>query len=392
MNTQHIQLDIVPGGIPTYVNVSQYDAGTRTLEMELFSSLGTIAIPDGVTAGIRGTKPDGNGFSYDAAISGNTVTADITQQMTAVAGNVVCEVVLNKGEQELASANFIIAVERAALDKDTLKSGSEIRELVEILDRTDEIIEAAHTVDEKSAEVAENTAAVTESRQVVEDAMASVTEKEQWIARVTTSADLIAQQALEKAGNTENEVAEFQNIMDAMQQLQNAMALTVEGKIDDAYVDSGYLYLTSNGSVVAGPLGPFSGTGGGGGGTGGNNASLSVTNTTGWLSKTIASDGTCRIKVNWSSVEDEMPTGNGTMKITINGALRAMLDIAQGEVNVDLAPYLSVGSNVVKVTISDVYGNSRTINYSVTSISLSISSSFDASVAYTGPILSRMCR
>ncbi len=388
MNTQHINIDIVPGGIPTYVNVSQYDAGTRTLEMELFSSLGNLVIPAGVTAGIRGTKPDGNGFSYDATISGNTVTADVTKQMTAVAGNVICEVVITVGELEIASANFIIAVERAALDKDTLKSGSEIRELVEILDRTDEIIAAAHTVDEKSQQVAENTTTVVESRQVVEEAMASVTEKERWIARVTTSADLIAQQALEKAGNTENEVAEFQNLIDAMQRLDNSMTLTLEGKIDGAYVDSGYLYLTSNGSVVAGPLGPFSGTGGGGGGgtSGGNNASLTVTNTTGWLSKTIASGSNCNIKVQWSSVEDEMATGNGVMKITVNGALRGMLDIIQGEVTVDLAPYLAVGSNVVKITVSDVYGNSRTINYSVTSIALSISSPFDANVAYQGPI------
>ncbi len=387
MNTQHIHIDIVPGGIPTYVNVSQYDAGTRTLEMELFSSLGTLVIPSGAKASIRGTKPDGNGFSYDATLSGNIVTANITQQMTAAAGNVICEVVLTLDDQEIASANFIIAVERAALDKDTLRSGSEIRELVNIIDRTDEIIAAAHTVDTKSQEVAENTATAVAARQVTEEAMASVTEKERWIARVTTSADLIAQQALEKAGNTENEVAEFQNLIDAMQRLDNSMTLTLEGKIDGAYVDSGYLYLTSNGSVVAGPLGPFSGTGGGGGGTsGGNNASLTVTNTTGWLSKTIAAGSSCNIKVQWSSIEDEMATSNGVMKITVNGALRGMLDITQGEVTVDLAPYLATGSNVVKITVSDVYGNSRTINYSVTSIALSISSPFDANVAYQGPI------
>ncbi len=387
MNTQHINIDIVPGGIPTFINVSQYDAGSRTLELELFSSLGSLVIPAGATAGIRGTKPDGNGFSYDASISENTVICDVTKQMTAMAGKVRCEVVIKSGDMELASANFIIQVERAALDKDTLVSGSEIRELVDIIDRTDEIIAAAHLADESCQEVAENTEAVLAAKAATDEAMAAVLEKEKWIATVTTNADTIAKQALEKAGNTENEVAEFQNQLDAMLRTDNQLTLSMEEKIDGAYVDSGYLYLTSNGEVVAGPLGPFSGTGGGsGGGTGGNNASLSVTNTTGWLSKTIAADASCEVKINWSSLEDEMPTGNGTLKITNNGAIRAMLDVAQGEVTVNLTPYLSTGSNLIKLNISDVYGNNRTINFSVTTIALSISSPFDANVAYQGAI------
>lgn len=398
MITYNYDLDLVPGGVPLTVHVSQYDVGSRAIIFSLFSSTGEFEIPEGTTAEVKGTKPDGNGFSYEAALSGNTVSIDVTKQMTAVAGKAICEIVLVYEETELATANFVLYIERAALDKDTLISGSEIRELVEIMDNSAEIIQAAHeasaaqvavAASQRAAEnaAAEASASRNEAAQKVteaENALVEVRRKASEIAAIKTEADTIAAQALEKASNAENEVAENQNTIDGLRQNDNAMQLALEGKIDGAYVENGYLYLTSNDAIVAGPLGPFSGEGGGGGG-GGNNATISVTNVTGWLSKTIAYGDSCPIRVNWSSTEDDMPTGNGTMKITVNGVIKGLLDIAQGEVTVELASFLAVGSNVVKVNIADVYGNNRTINFSISTVDLSLSSSFDASTPYTGP-------
>ena len=45
----------------------------------------------------------------------------------------------------------------------------------------------------------------------------------------------------------------------------NNLKTTVKNKVDDAYVEDGYLYMTADDEVVVGPLGPFSGGGGGGG-------------------------------------------------------------------------------------------------------------------------------
>ena len=85
---------------------------------------------------------------------------------------------------------------------------------------------------------------------------------------------------------------------------------TLSEKVDGAYADNdGYLYLTSNGEVVAGPIGPFAGGGGGTGPSGGNNAEITVVNTTGWLSTTISESEQCNISFNWSSTEDDFPTG-----------------------------------------------------------------------------------
>jgi hypothetical protein len=158
-------------------------------------------------------------------------------------------------------------------------------------------------------------------------------------------------------------------------------------KIYGAYVENGYLFLTSNGQVVVGNLGPFSGTGGGaGGGSGDNNAKLTVKNTSGWLSKVIGEGQSCNILLNWTSIEDGVATGNGTIKITVNNIIKASYDIPQGDVTVNVTDYLDAGSNVIKITISDAYGNARTINFSITVASISLTSTFDPSLAYDGDI------
>ena len=78
MITTQIELDVSPGGIAPVIHVSQYDTGSRTLQFNLIATAGDLILPTGTKAEIRGTKPDGNGFSYDALINGKTVTADVT--------------------------------------------------------------------------------------------------------------------------------------------------------------------------------------------------------------------------------------------------------------------------------------------------------------------------
>lgn len=428
MITTQTELDVSPGGIAPVIHVSQYDTGSRTLLFNLIATAGDLILPNGTRAEIRGTKPDGNGFSYTCQISGKTVTADVTEQMTAAAGKAVCELVLYTGTPateetpassdftQLCTANFILYVERAALDKDTVRSGSEIRQLITVIDRTDELLAAAETMDEAKesirqmtestrtdmtalAERVESNAqelaeasdasakAAAKSAQDAADILETVEAKGESISRIAVNSDTLAKQALEKATNAENEAAEAANAVDSLNRDIASLRLITEGKVDDAYVEDGFLYMTSEGDVVVGPLGPFSGTGGGGGGgTSGNNAHISLTNKSGFLSKTLAQGDTLPLTINWSSEEDEIPTGNGTMKITVSGVVKAMLDIKQGDVTVDVAPYLPAGSSVVKINVADVYGNNRTLNFSITVVVLTLTSSFDDSAAYTGPI------
>ena len=426
MITTQIELDVSPGGIAPVIHVSQYDTGSRTLQFNLIATAGDLILPTGAMAEIRGTKPDGNGFSYDCILRGKTVTADVTEQMTAAAGKAICEIVLYTGTParegaeassdftQLCTANFILFVERAALDKDTVKSGSEIKQLITVLDRTDELLAAAETMDDAKesirqmtettrsdmhqlAENVEQTAqeladqsaasarAAAQSAQAASQTLETVEAKGEQINRIALNSDTLAKTALEKATNAENESAEAPNGVDTINRERARLNILTQGKIDDAYVEDGFLYMTSDGDVVVGPLGPFSGNGGGGGSSG-NSAHLTLTNLSGFLSKTIAQGDSLPISINWSSVENDIPTGNGTMKITVGGMVKAIVDVAQGDVTVDIAPYLSAGSTVVKINVADTYGNNRTLNFSVTVVVFTLTSSFDDSAAYTGPI------
>lgn len=149
MITHNKKIDMYPASIPVVVHLSQYD-DDFSIVFTLYSSVGTFAIESGTTAEIRGTKTDGNGYSADATIniSANTVTVAGNKQMTACAGQNTFELVLWKGQKELSTANFILDVEPAALDSETITSESQIKELVDVLSRADEIVEAAQTVED----------------------------------------------------------------------------------------------------------------------------------------------------------------------------------------------------------------------------------------------------
>ena len=199
-----------------------------------------------------------------------------------------------------------------------------------------------------------------------------------------------AQQATVNAGQA---VDAAETAIEKVEENDLAIAVMQEGlneKVDGAYKDDeGFLYLTSNGEVVVGPLGPFAGNGGGGSGSGGsaeNNALLSMSNTTGWLFGTFAEGQDCPVSFTWSSVENDIPTGAGSLRIVAGGTNAATMSVEQGTVNLDLKEYLKPGTNAIRLNLTDVYGNQRYINFTIKVVAVSITSNFDASVPFTGTI------
>ncbi len=131
MTTQTIILNMIPGGVMPVAYASQYDNQQNALVFKLYNGDTPFSVPGGSAVLINGTKPpqDGEvtGFSYSAAsYSGNTVTCNVTQQMTAVAGDVLCELRIRTSTQIIGSINFILRVERGALTDDTVLSETEI--------------------------------------------------------------------------------------------------------------------------------------------------------------------------------------------------------------------------------------------------------------------------
>ncbi|MBP3510305.1 leucine-rich repeat protein [Oscillibacter sp.] len=168
----------------------------------------------------------------------------------------------------------------------------------------------------------------------------------------------------------------------------NQINARIDAKGDNLEFDEeqGLLYLTSGGERIGDGIKVITSGGGGGGGGEANNAVLTLTNTTGWIYKSIAYGASCPLSINWSSLENDLETGSGVLQVIVAGSMKHTVQVEQGDVTIDVAQWLPVGSASVKLKITDVYGNARSLNFNITTVQLTLESSFDATVAYSGAI------
>lgn len=107
---QIINLQITPNGVMPVVNASQYDYG-RLVQFNLYDGASAYIPPEGTEIRVEGRKSDGNAFSYFVTYVGNAVTVVLTQQMTALAEEVPCELRLSLNNEDIGTLNFTLAVE-----------------------------------------------------------------------------------------------------------------------------------------------------------------------------------------------------------------------------------------------------------------------------------------
>lgn len=123
MIIQRFNLNLIPNQSPVIVHVNQYDTGTGRLVATLYEGNEPYS-PNG-TAVIQGTKPDGHGFQYTATLDGNIVTADLTEQMSPVAGDVRVQIVVTESSGVTGTFVFIMRVQPSALPSDADMSESD---------------------------------------------------------------------------------------------------------------------------------------------------------------------------------------------------------------------------------------------------------------------------
>lgn len=149
MYTQIHDLNVIPTGVRPVVHVSQYDNQVQALRFLLYKENAPFTIPASAAVLINGLKPDNTAFSYAAtATSGNTVTFSVTQQMTAVAGSIECELRVRTASEIIGTLNFTIEVEEAPLHDDSVLSETDIpliEQAIDIAANLAEYIQATYT-------------------------------------------------------------------------------------------------------------------------------------------------------------------------------------------------------------------------------------------------------
>lgn len=224
MINQTYILNMIPGGIQPRIYVSQYDAGSRTLVFQLFQGDGgngtEFEIPQGATVTIDGTKKqDKKSFSYICTYTGNSVTATVSQQMTAACGEVECQLTVNKSGAVLGSANFLLVVEHAVLPEDADLSETEIASLETWKNQA---LQAAEQAEASETSAAASASAASDSANAAKGSAAKAKES-QTAAQASQTAAAQARTAAETAKTAaESAQAQAETALAGAQQAQSA--------------------------------------------------------------------------------------------------------------------------------------------------------------------------
>ena len=135
MIIQEFDLNMIPDSAPVVVHVNQYDKGTGRLKASLYKYDTPYSPSNTPTVTIQGSKPDGKGFQYGASVSGNVVTANLTEQMTAVAGITKVQIVVIEANNQTGTFVFFLDVQASALPQDADMSESEYQLVEQLIDQ-----------------------------------------------------------------------------------------------------------------------------------------------------------------------------------------------------------------------------------------------------------------
>lgn len=147
---------------PEIVYAKQGDVAARQVEVSFLDHGQTYTIPAGTTARIRVTKPDRTYIFNNCTISGNVVTAPLTAQTLAAAGEAAVDIALYQGEDELLSCScFRLMITPRAGSDSAAESSDEFGALDKLLQEAETSIPAATEAAEAANEAANaaNTAA-----------------------------------------------------------------------------------------------------------------------------------------------------------------------------------------------------------------------------------------
>lgn len=150
-----IVLNLIPGGVMPVMMINETDKGYKK-EFLIYNGAAPYNLPANVSATIRGTKRDGYGVTEAAEVTAgsNLVRITVTEQMTAVPGPNIFELVfIDTGTLKVSTINFIMMVERAALNSNTVISDSDIAYAEQVLNQLQSVAAFKEQLDNASDDV-----------------------------------------------------------------------------------------------------------------------------------------------------------------------------------------------------------------------------------------------
>jgi len=149
--------------------------------------------------------------------------------------------------------------------------------------------------------------------------------------------------------------------------------------------EDGYLHLTLDGEDIEGYDPIYIGTVGGGS-TGSRLVFAMYTNSN---FSVLQTNKTAQVKFRFTSVDSAtgIETGDGNLSIYVGGVLKENKTVPQGDnIPIDIFEHLAVGSNSVKLMMTDSYGATATRNLTITVETFLIEWNLGATAKNSGPL------
>lgn len=169
---RELNLNIIPGRVASRLHLNQYD---KDILLTFHVYDGDVPFDmSGMSVSLEGIKPDEKAFSYPASVSGNTVTISVVQNVTAVHGEVMCELRVRSESRDIGTQNFIIDVEESPIQNNADLSETEIATLVKAQsEAAASVVQAKNQADAAAASAAQAAASAVQAKNYADAAAAA---------------------------------------------------------------------------------------------------------------------------------------------------------------------------------------------------------------------------
>lgn len=152
---QSLSLNMLDGTkTDSSVRAKQFDTNSRQLKIWLMANSKRWQIPEDCKIYLYVKKPDGKVVFNECEQEGeNVVTAPLTEQTLAAAGNAQCELYIHAADGDIKSQTFRLIIEKAIMDADAIESSDEFGALAVKLVELQEAVVVAKRVTEELQEL-----------------------------------------------------------------------------------------------------------------------------------------------------------------------------------------------------------------------------------------------